>query len=78
MSQDAVTEPDPATGLPKAVVYEQRRAVLTIETEGGREITLYSAPSRLHTDAATRPPEHRRSPRGSRVEGRPCLSLIHI
>jgi hypothetical protein len=48
---DPLTEPDPATGLPRAVVYDQRREVLTIETESGRRITLYSAPSRLHTRA---------------------------
>ena len=46
---DPVVTEDPATGLPRAVVYAERREVLTIETEGGRQITLYSAPSRLHT-----------------------------
>ena len=46
---DPLVTEDPATGLPKAVVYAERREVLTIETEGGRQITLYSAPSRLHT-----------------------------
>jgi len=44
---DPLTQPDPGTGLPRAVVYDQRREVLTIETEGGRRMTLYSAPSRL-------------------------------
>jgi hypothetical protein len=48
---DPLTIADAATGLPKAVVYEQRRKVLTIETERGRRITLYSAPSRLNTPA---------------------------
>jgi hypothetical protein len=48
---DPLTESDPATGLPRAVVYDQRREVLTIEIERGRRITLYSAPSRLHTRA---------------------------
>lgn len=46
---DPLTEPDPTTGLPGAVIYDQRHEVLTIETEGGRKFTLYSAPSRLHT-----------------------------
>ncbi|MCZ7588701.1 MAG: hypothetical protein M5U27_07560 [Gaiella sp.] len=46
---EQLTAFDPATGLPKAVVYAERREVLTIETEGGRRITLFSAPSRLHT-----------------------------
>jgi len=48
---DPLTVPDAATGLPRAVVYDQRREILTIETEGGRRITLYSAPSRLDTPA---------------------------
>jgi len=46
---EPLTAFDPATGLPRAVVYAERRQVITIETEGGRSITLYSAPSRLHT-----------------------------
>ena len=46
---DPLVTADPASGLPKAVIYEQRREVLTIRTEHGRQITLYSAPSRLHT-----------------------------
>jgi hypothetical protein len=46
---DPLVTEDPATGLPKAVVYERRHEILTIRTEHGRQITLYSAPSRLHT-----------------------------
>jgi len=46
---DPLVTEDPATGLPEAVVYDQRREVLTIRTEHRRRITLYSAPSRLHT-----------------------------
>lgn len=36
----------PGTGLPLAVVYERRVAVITITTESGKTVSLYTAPSR--------------------------------
>ena len=42
---------DPATGLPSAVIYEQRHEVLSISTEQGKRIVLFAAPSRLSAPA---------------------------
>jgi hypothetical protein len=40
-------EDNPATGLPKAVVYEKRRTLLSIETSDGKDVSAVRAPSRL-------------------------------
>lgn len=45
--QHPLFEDDPATGLPKAVVYEQKRTLVTISTSDGKEISAVRAPSRL-------------------------------
>jgi hypothetical protein len=44
--QDPLDEPDPATGVPRVVRYDERRVLHSITTEGGRTIELYDAPSR--------------------------------
>jgi hypothetical protein len=40
-------EDNPATGLPKAAVYDERRELVTISTSDGKEVSAMRAPSRL-------------------------------
>lgn len=44
--RDPLDEPNPATGVPRVVRYDQRRLLHSITTENGRTIALYEAPSR--------------------------------
>ena len=45
--QHPLMEDDPVTGLPKAVVYEERRTLVTIATSDGKMVSAVRAPSRL-------------------------------
>lgn len=44
--RDPLDEPDPATGVPRIVRYDERRLLHSITSENGRTIELYEAPSR--------------------------------
>lgn len=44
--RDPLDVPDPATGVPRVVRYDERRLLHSITTENGRTIELYEAPSR--------------------------------
>ena len=45
--QHPLMEDNPGTGLPKAVVYDERRKLLSIPTSDGKEVSAVRSPSRL-------------------------------
>ena len=45
--QHPLMEDNPATGLPKAVLVEQKRTLISIQTSDGKEVLAVRAPSRL-------------------------------